>query len=131
MKDIDLIFISGGNIFYLLDQCIKSEFDQVLREKINNGVIYIGSSAGSALVGIGNQLAKYLDDSTKAPGLKSDGLGIVDFVILPHWGSTDFHDGYQKSFADLYSENYKIIPLTNTQYLWVKDRQIEFIDVRK
>ena len=69
LKDIDLIFISGGNIFYLLDQCIKSEFDQVLREKINNGVIYIGASAGSALVGRAGSVRPWHGRSPACGGL--------------------------------------------------------------
>lgn len=118
LKGKDIIFVSGGNTFYLLDQTIKSGFDKVLKRKIENGTIYIGSSAGSMLVGKGIDIVKTIDDPSKAPGLKSNGLRIIDLSILPHWGSVDFRNGYRKSFETMYSENYKVIPLTNKQYLW-------------
>jgi dipeptidase E len=127
--DKNLIFVSGGNTFYLLDQAIKTGFDKILKQKINDNIIYIGSSAGSMLVGLGLNIVRKIDDPNKAPNLKSDGLKIVDFVVLPHWGSKEFKKGYQDSFETLYSENYKIIPLTNFQYLWVRNDDLQIVQI--
>lgn len=113
------IYICGGNTYYLLDQVIKSDFDQFLRKWIENGKLYLGSSAGSQIIGVDIDLIPS-DEATKAPDLKSKGLGIVDLSIVPHWGSRDFKDEYLTSISSLYRDNTKIILLSNSQYLHVQ-----------
>jgi dipeptidase E len=125
----NLIFVCGGNTFFLLDQTIKSGFDEILKRKIEEGTVYIGSSAGSMIVGKRIDLVCTIDDKSKAPDLKSDGLGIVDLAILPHWGSADFKKEYGDGFNDMYSENVKILPLSNQQYLWVKDGGFKIVQI--
>src|SRR3989338_1712183 len=41
-----IVFVSGGNTFYLLDQARKSGFTELLPEFIEKGGVYVGSSAG-------------------------------------------------------------------------------------
>ncbi len=129
LEDKQIIYFCGGNTFYLLDQVIKTGCDEIIKEKIENGVIYIGSSAGSMIVGKRIDLVSTIDDRSKAPDLKSDGLGIVDVAILPHWGSEFFKEEYLKGFEAMYAEGIKIVPLTNQQYLWVKDDLVQTIQV--
>lgn len=129
LSKAEVIYVCGGNTFYLLDQVIKTGFDKILKQKINSGVIYIGSSAGSMIVGTRIDLVSTIDDLSKAPDLKSTGLGIVDLSILPHWGSSDFKQEYKNGFNAMYSEGTKIVPLTNQQYLWIQDDSIQFIQI--
>lgn len=114
------IYICGGNTYYLLDQVIKTDFDQFLRRWIEEGKLYIGSSAGSMIIGVEIDLIPS-DEAAKAPDLKSKGLGIVDLSILPHWGSQDFKEEYLVNISSLYRENTKIILLSNSQYLHIRD----------
>jgi dipeptidase E len=129
LKDKQVIYFCGGNTFYLLDQVIKIGCDEIIKNKIENGVIYIGSSAGSMIVGKRIDLVSTIDDRSKAPDLKSNGLGIVDLAVLPHWGSDKFRDEYLKGFEAMYTEGIKIVPLTNQQYIWVKDDLIQTIQI--
>jgi len=129
LADKDVIYFCGGNTFYLLDQVIKTGTDKIIRQKIKEGVIYIGSSAGSMIVGRRIDLVCTIADKSKAPDLKSNGLGIVDVAILPHWGSDDFKDEYQNGFSDLYSIGTKIALLTDEQYLWIKGDITQLIQV--
>ncbi len=129
LNNIQIIYFCGGNTFYLLDQVIKTGCDEIIKEKINNGVIYIGSSAGSMIVGTRIDLASTIDDKSKAPDLKSTGLEIVDLSILPHWGSDIFHDEYIDGIDSMYTEGVKILPLTNQQYVWIKDDSIKIIQI--
>jgi dipeptidase E len=126
----NLIFMTGGNSFYLLDQIIKTGFDEILKRKLNEGVVYIGSSAGSMVMGKRVDLVKTIDDASKAPDLKSNGLEIVDCALLPHWGDTHFFKGYYLGFEAMYNEHLKMIPLSNSQYLWFNDGQLNYIDVK-
>ncbi len=47
IDDFDIIYMMGGNTFYLLDVIRKTGFDKIIVDFINKGKIYIGSSAGS------------------------------------------------------------------------------------
>lgn len=129
LNNKQVIYFCGGNTFYLLDQVIKTGCDGILKEKINNGVIYIGSSAGSMIVGTRIDLVSTIDDKLKAPDLKSTGLEIVDYSILPHWGSNIFHDEYLSGIESMYTEGVKILPITNQQYLWIKENSVKIIQV--
>ncbi len=119
MADKNGIYICGGNTYYLLDQIIKTGFDQFLRKWIEDGNLYIGSSAGSMIIGVNIDLIPS-DEALAAPSLKSGGLGIIDLAIIPHWGSSDFKDEYLRDISSLYQENTKIILLSNSQYLHVQ-----------
>jgi dipeptidase E len=47
LSDVQVLFVDGGNTFYLLEHAKKSGFLTIAQELIQKGVIYIGSSAGS------------------------------------------------------------------------------------
>ena len=51
INDFDIIYMLGGNTFYLLDVIRKTNFDKQIIDFINKGKIYIGSSAGSEILG--------------------------------------------------------------------------------
>ncbi len=48
--DTDIIFINGGNTFYLLHWIRESGFDRIIKEFVKEGKLYIGVSAGSYIV---------------------------------------------------------------------------------
>lgn len=129
VKNMGMIYICGGNSFYLLDQVIKTGFDELIKKKIENGIVYIGSSAGSVIAGVRIDLVSDLDDPSVAPDLDSTGLGIVDLSILPHWGCDECRKEYIKGIESMYTEGVKIVPLTNQQYLWVEGDSMKFIQV--
>lgn len=122
------IYICGGNTYYLLNQVVKTGFDQFLKKWTEDGNLYIGSSAGSQIIGVEIDLIPS-DESEKAPDLKSRGLGIVDLSIIPHWGSVDFRDEYLKEIASMYRDHTKIILLSNSQYLHVQDGTYSIVQV--
>jgi dipeptidase E len=110
-----VIFVAGGNTFYLLQEAKKSGFDTLVIDFVKKGGTYIGSSAGSVLVGKSVELVKSLDDPTQAPELVSyDGIGLIPEVVLPHAGNPKYAEKYHKILAT-YGKKYKIIQLTDTQ----------------
>lgn len=122
LSEVDVIFMSGGNTFYLLQQIQKAEAGSIISELVNNGKIYIGSSAGSVVAGSSIELVRYLDDEKDAPDLKGyEGLNLTDVSILPHWGSEHFMDRYMKTVKSFYQNNSKVILLTDQQYVHVID----------
>jgi dipeptidase E len=119
----DVIFVSGGNTFYLLEKIQQSGFKTIIQEFVNQGKPYIGSSAGSVVAGPDVYPVINLDAVEKAPNLNGyEGLQLTDVVVLPHWGSDEYKDAYlyQRS-ATAYNTKNKIILLTDNQYLYIKD----------
>lgn len=91
LRDADIVFVAGGNTFYLLRAVRASGFDQVLPQLLEEGAWYIGSSAGSVLVGPTLAPIHSLDDAGVAEGLLSEeGLGYISNVILPHYNSEKY-----------------------------------------
>lgn len=123
LGEFDVLFFSGGNQFYLLQEIEKSQSVDIIREFVNSGKIYIGESAGSEIAGNNVYSTYYENDVEKAPNLKSyDALGLVDFIVFPHWGSDYFKDKYLNfRMNHAYTENDKIILLTDFQYIEVID----------
>lgn len=127
LNSVDICFVNGGNTFYLLDQMRKTGFDKALKKFLKNGGIYGGSSAGSIVAGINIEPSKNLDDASLAQKLKSTkGLGLVNFVLLPHWGSENFKDLYLNNrLASAYKSKYPILLLGDDQYVVLKDNKLE------
>lgn len=82
--DLDVIYVSGGNTFKMLDMLRKCRFDHALIEYIRSGVVYIGGSAGAHLV---SSDVSHLTRYDPPPDGMSDfrGLGLFDGILLCHF----------------------------------------------
>lgn len=132
-KDINYVFVSGGNTFYLLEKAQESGFINFIRKYMQNDNVYLGSSAGSAIAGPDIYPMLPLDSPEKAPNLRGyKGFGLIDLVILPHWGSEKFKELYlSHRLEHAYSENYKLILLTDYQCVSVdSDGSYRILDVK-
>jgi dipeptidase E len=122
LDNTDFVFVSGGNTFYLLQEMRKSGFAELIKGYVDNGLLYGGTSAGSVVAGPDIALIKGLDNPALAPELSDyTGLGLVDVVVLPHWGSAHFQDRYQKMMQSGYKKGLKLVLLTDDQYLLVNE----------
>jgi len=129
----DVIHVNGGNTFYLLYQARKSGFDIWIKKEVNEGrKIYTGSSAGSMLVSPNIEIGKNLDRYDYGKELKTfESIDLVDFIILPHWGSDHFRDrylNYRLEFA--FKPENKIILLNDWQYVKVEGDTYKIVDIR-
>ena len=79
----DIIYMMGGNTFYLLDMIRKYKFDILIKKFIESKKIYIGSSAGSEILGNSIEIALPYDDNI-VNMRDFTGLRIVDGLIVPH-----------------------------------------------
>ena len=130
LNKFDYIYLSGGNTAYLLEQSQKSGFVSVIKELVQKGKIYIGTSAGSIIAG--PKLPAYFSD--EEPKLENkNGYGFVNFTILPHWGSEDFKERYLgKRLKVVYKEDQvPLLLLTDNQYVHMLNDQMKIIDVKK
>ena len=63
INEFDVMYMMGGNTFYLLNIIRKTGFDKNIKEFINSGKIYVGSSAGSEILGNSIDVALGYDDN--------------------------------------------------------------------
>ncbi len=82
LENCDGIFIGGGNTFLLLDKLYQYSLIDILKNKINSGIPYLGTSAGSNIcgmtIGTTNDMPIVHVKNLKA-------LGIIHLNINPHY----------------------------------------------
>ncbi len=82
----DIIYIAGGNTFFLLQELRRTGADQLLAKEINNGKLYIGESAGAIVAAPDIGYSAEMDCAEKAPDLKDyAGLNLTEFYVVPHY----------------------------------------------
>jgi dipeptidase E len=122
MGAADVILVGGGNTFYLLQEARRSGFDEILGELIRAGKPYIGSSAGSVLLAPTIEPIKMMDDPKQAPELDSyDGLALIDFLPMVHFGNDEFVEEYRQALSDLYSSGPRFVLVRDDEFLVVSD----------
>lgn len=122
----DIIFVAGGNTFYLLEKMQKSGFDKVLKEFEKSDKIYIGSSAGSIVLGPTLEPIESLDHPEKARLNSSKALGLVGFIIIPHYEREKYVTRH-KEILKKFSKKYKLITLTDEQMVVVDAKGYEVV----
>jgi dipeptidase E len=80
------IFTGGGNTFVLVNQLYKNQLLVPLKEAINNGTPYLGTSAGSNICGLTINTTNDMP-IVYPPSFKT--LGLVPFNINPHYLDPD------------------------------------------
>jgi dipeptidase E len=86
IEETDAVFIGGGNTFRLLKALYDFDLLGPIRERVQNGMPYIGSSAGS------NVAAPTIRTTNDMPIVQPpsfDALGLVSFQINPHYIDPD------------------------------------------
>ena len=76
------IFIGGGNTFVLVSQLYKNDVLSALKDSINFGTPYLGTSAGSNICGLTMNTTNDMP-IMYPPSFKT--LGLVPFNINPHY----------------------------------------------
>lgn len=114
-----IVLVAGGDTFYLMEKLKESRADKIIKEFVERGGIYIGSSAGSIICCPTIEGAEDFDDPNLAPKLENfDGLGIFKDVIIPHTHKEKYFERVKKTTARLESKGYKVYPLTDDDVLF-------------
>lgn len=80
------IFTGGGNTFLLVTKLYENNVMDAIVEAINNGIPYLGSSAGSNITGISMQTTNDMP-IIYPPSFKT--LGAIPFNLNPHYLDAD------------------------------------------
>lgn len=85
----DVIYVVGGNTDYLAHVFKKTGFDKLLLKLLKTKV-YVGSSAGSIVMGKRPSSKEYLEAFGKEKDFGTTSyMGLVDLAIRPHMDSSD------------------------------------------
>ncbi len=86
LDDCGLIFVEGGNTYYLLKWVRESKFDAKLKELLAGDKVYVGVSAGSIVVGTSIETAGVGPSADKNDVMLEDtrGLRQVPFMVAVH-----------------------------------------------
>lgn len=102
LKAFDAVFVSGGDSAVLCREMVRTGLNNTIKKAINNGLIYVGISAGSIY----------------AAGNLDEGLHIISNAIIPHWSGD--------KRIDLPSDS-SDIPLTDGQAIYIESNKIILI----
>ena len=85
------VWVRGGNTFVLRQAMHLSGFDHLLMEVAGTDFLYGGYSAGVCVLAARLDGLHHVDDPTVCPYPDSrviwEGLGILDYLVLPHYKS--------------------------------------------
>ena len=123
----EIIFISGGNTFYLLQELKRKNLITYLKERIENGLLYIGESAGSVIAAPDIEYASVIDDKTVATELDDyTGLNLVDFYIVPHFEEEPFVES-SRNTVELYKDKLDLKLINNKEAILVENNNFTII----
>jgi dipeptidase E len=127
----DVIWLCGGNGFYLRWILRESGTDTIIRDLVSRGTVYSGWSAGAVLAGPTLHYFEDLEDLTVVPEILYDCLNLTDEVILPHMDLPEFGDGMRRAQPQLEAGGYTTQPLIEGQALLINGTERRFIDLSR
>lgn len=117
MADKDLIWLGGGNTYYLRWLLRETHADEIIIELVKNGTVYGGSSAGAIVAGPTLKYFETADDPKEAPEIIFEGLGLIDDVVVPHIDNPLFSSVTGGIIERLDDDGFQTVPLKDSQAL--------------
>lgn len=123
VENFDVIYVCGGNTFYLLKKVRETGFDKVIIEFAKTDKLYFGVSAGSILVCPNIDIASPFDEND-VNLTDLTGLNLTDVIVSPHYKDEE------KTIIDDFKKRsqYEIVPLTDDQALLVLNGETKIVE---
>lgn len=121
------IFTGGGNTFLLVSKLYEKKIMSVLKKIIENGIPYLGTSAGSNIVGLTMQTTNDMP-IIYPPSFNT--LGVIPFNLNPHYLDANEHSKHmgetrETRLNEFHSfNNIPVIGLREGSWLEVKGGKI-------
>lgn len=90
LEDADVVWLGGGNTYYLRWILKETRADSIIAELVKRGKVYGGGSAGAIVAGPTIQFFEPADDPSNAPEIILDGLNLTQVVVVPHWANDKY-----------------------------------------
>jgi len=124
LEGYDIVFVEGGNAYYLLKAVRDSGFEEIIKELISQGVVYIGSSAGSYIACPSIIMATFKERGFDRVGITDfTGLNLVPFLIKAHY-VPEMKKRLEDDFNDL---KYPLRVINDDQALLIQDSKVQLL----
>lgn len=124
LQEHDIVMVEGGNTFYLLNAVRESGFEKIVKELIEKGVVYIGSSAGSYIACPSIIVATWSNPPVDQCGVTDyTSMNLVPFLIKAHY-TPDMYDRLLRYRNELQHPLYAI---GDEQAILVRDGNIQLL----
>ena len=119
----DIVYVEGGSTFYLLKAIRKTSFVKILKEAIENGLVYWGVSAGSYIACPSIIMATWSNEYDRCGLTDWTAMSLVPFLVKAH---------YTPENLEFFTEKAKDLPLplrvlNDQQALLVNDDGIRLL----
>jgi dipeptidase E len=125
----DVLFVGGGDPFYLAGRARRCGFDRAVTEAARRGIPYVGMSAGAMIAGPSLAPVSRVSPFDPEPGAPFDGWALTDCVVLPHHdqpGRAARHTEIVRAFE----HRYAFAPLRDDEALMIEGDDPVIIDQR-
>jgi dipeptidase E len=128
IADSEGVYVHGGNTFYLLQEMQRVGFKEIITSYIASGRSYVGSSAGSLVIGPRIDLIASMDDPSIAPKVDATkGLGLINIIPLVHFDVPSYWTAFRMSFERVIEEGANILPIRNDQFVVVEGENFRLV----
>jgi dipeptidase E len=125
LRGLDVLHVVGGNPFHYMKRIRETGLVPKIREFVERNGVYIGSSAGSVIMG--PDIDKNFTAAVNDVGLDDvSGFGYVDFYIIVHWDTKD-GDLLTSFITYSWKTGKRIIALTDQQAILVLNKGFKVI----
>lgn len=125
LKRTELIYVEGGNTFYLLKSVRESGFEKIAKELVEQGVVYVGSSAGAYIACPTIEMATWKHQD------KYDHYGVTDFTamnLVPFLVSAHYVPEYAELLREKVKQSrYPVKVLTDDQAVLIQNGHTRLI----
>jgi dipeptidase E len=125
IKGHHIIWFGGGMPGYLLYWIRRRELDKILPTLLEQGMVYVGSSAGSMIASASQSVGEWYIGETEPGASLIPGLGLVDFEIYPHYENSLYAKIKKKFIGN------KLFLLKNGEAIIVENKNIRVFGEEK
>ena len=119
-EEADVIYFTGGNSFFLIDQLRKTGTDKLLKQQLKNGKLFIGESAGAIVCAPDISYIEKMDPIPKDYSQSNNAaLNLIDFYVLPHYLTAPFKKATEQIVQAL--PDLELCAINNSQEIIVQD----------
>lgn len=123
----DVVWLGGGNTFYLRWILKDVGADNIIKELVQNGMIYGGGSAGAIVAGPTLKFFENADDPKESPEVIVEGLNLTEKVVVPHIRNKDYGGIVGSISKSLQRDGYETIEITDEQVAVIDGNNIQIL----
>ena len=131
LRQSDFLYVQGGNPYLLLKFARESGFMEIVPRLIEEGVPYIGKSAGAYILAPDVIVPEWLETDEEAKRWNRNdvkdthGMGVVPFLWVAHY-TDDYRDRLERG---LETTKHPVRAITNDQAFLITDEGTELVGI--